>query len=835
MKKKWVGLGLMLGLATGAWGAYEGTGTFSKITNRADLTEAYYVVANRSGLFAMTHTNAGSFFMDLAIAPESDVLTDPSPAIVWHIQTHAAYDGLTIYNEASNRYVAYAGTANAAHSVAEVNDATGVWSFAWREDIGCFAASNGALPYRFLQYNAGAPRFSCYSNGTLQHLTLYRLTTQTPAFTGGAGPYGATTGVAVAFAVAASGIPPPVLALESTTATGGYSFTPETGILDYLPPPDDGDATQTFVFVASNEHGVATQAVEVVVVSSAAPEFAANPGPLAATTGVAVAFAVAASGIPPPVLALESTTATGGYSFTPETGILDYLPPPDDGDATQTFVFAAGNWLGAATQTVEVAVEFPPPAPPEFGANPGPLAATTGVAMAFAVSASGIPPPVLALESTTATGGYTFAPETGILDYLPPWKDGGATQAFVFAAGNASGTARQTVEVAVARGAPPQVITAAQMAAGNQTRLEWPADTGLVYRVETTTDLNEPVVWSNATPEGLVFSNATGVCELPADGPRRFYRFAADESTPTDLYMVVDLSGGPEAANYPVSYLNAVPPDGWTDEYKTTKLVMRRIPAGTFTMGSPTNELGRYTNEPQHQVTLTKDFYIGVFEVTQKQWERVMGNWPSYFANISYRETRPVERVTYYEIRENPANSAISPNWPQSSQVHAESFMGRLRAKTGLATFDLPTEAQWEYACRAGTTTALNSGKNLTGTESCPNMAEVGRYHYNHPGGYSSSSSVTTDGGTTKVGSYLPNAWGLYDMHGNVWEWCLDWYVSAPAGALDPPGADSGSLRVLRGGGWNGYAGNCRSAYRRDFTPGYRSNGIGFRPSRTLP
>ena len=106
------------------------------------------------------------------------------------------------------------------------------------------------------------------------------------------------------------------------------------------------------------------------------------------------------------------------------------------------------------------------------------------------------------------------------------------------------------------------------------------------------------------------------------------------------LYMVVDLSGGTSASNYPVSYLSGVPSDGWTDEYKTTKLVMRRIPAGTFTMGSPSGELSRSDDERQHRVTLTKDFYIGVFEVTQRQWELVMGTDPAI--SVTRRTIRPV-------------------------------------------------------------------------------------------------------------------------------------------------------------------------------------------------
>ena len=260
-------------------------------------------------------------------------------------------------------------------------------------------------------------------------------------------------------------------------------------------------------------------------------------------------------------------------------------------------------------------------------------------------------------------------------------------------------------------------------------------------------------------------------------------------------YLVIDLSGGPSASSYPVSYLTAVPTGGWSDTYKTTKLVMRKIPKGSFTMGSPADELGRDSDEPQHQVTLTKDFYIGVFEVTQRQWELVMGNRPSYFNNASHYATRPVESVSYYDIRENPANSDDpAADWPANSIVNATSFMGKLRAKTGLSTFDLPTESQWEYACRAGTTTALNSGYNLTSTGSDPRMDAVGRYWYNGGSGYTQNGDTSV--ATAKAGSYLPNAWGLYDMHGNVWEWCLDWYGTYPGSVQDPDGAASGSNRV---------------------------------------
>ena len=372
--------------------------------------------------------------------------------------------------------------------------------------------------------------------------------------------------------------------------------------------------------------------------------------------------------------------------------------------------------------------------------------------------------------------------------------------------------------LAAAGGARGQV-TRIEAAETNAIRLEWVAMPGNPYRVYATPELGEPA-WSNLTPAGLTFTNQEGACPLPMGDDRFFYCALGSD------YLVVDLSGGPGATQYPVSYTSAPPEEGWGEDCKTTKLVLRRVPGGTFSMGSPTSELGRAGNEPPHAVALTKDYYIGVFEVTQKHWERVMGNWPSHFNNPTYRESRPVEAVSYYEIRENPANWAISPNWPQSSGVHANSFMGKLRAKTGQA-FDLPTEAQWERACRAGTIVALNSGNNLTNASADAWMAEVGRYWYN--GGSDYTQSGDTGVATAKVGSYLPNAWGSYDMHGNAWEWCLDWYENAPAGARDPAGPASGSDRLLRGGGWGDVASLCRSAFRFNITPDSRFISLGLR------
>jgi len=284
------------------------------------------------------------------------------------------------------------------------------------------------------------------------------------------------------------------------------------------------------------------------------------------------------------------------------------------------------------------------------------------------------------------------------------------------------------------------------------------------------------------------------------------------------LYMVIDLSGGPDAESYPISYLNGVPEGGWTEEYKTTKMVLSKINAGKFTMGSPEDELGRDDDEVQREVTLTKDFFIGVFETTQKQYDLIMGSNPSNHKG----DARPVECVSYKTIRGREEGAG----WPESSDVDSDSFLGVLRAKTNQA-FDLPTEAQWEYACRAGTTTALNSGKNLSIFDECDEMAEVGRYWYN--GG----SDKDDDGNYiahAKVGSYLPNAWGLYDMHGNVVEWCLDWWENWNRDpATDPHGGEEGDKRIVRGGSWGNHASSCRSAFRIFYSPGFTYDYLGFR------
>ncbi len=226
------------------------------------------------------------------------------------------------------------------------------------------------------------------------------------------------------------------------------------------------------------------------------------------------------------------------------------------------------------------------------------------------------------------------------------------------------------------------------------------------------------------------------------------------------------------------------------------KLVL--IPKGTFMMGSPESEQGRNENETQHEVTISKDYYLGVYEVTQAQYEKVMGKNLSYFQGAKVGNENadlPVENVSWDEAVKFCKKLSALPEEKKAGRVYR-----------------LPTEAEWEYACRAGSKTAY-SFDDEEGL-----LPEYGWFSRN------SSRRTHT------VGLLEPNAWGLHDMHGNVWEWCSDWYEEYPKGAVsDPTGPKEGSYRVLRGGSWFYEAAYCRSANRYRLVPSYRYNRLGFR------
>jgi formylglycine-generating enzyme len=221
------------------------------------------------------------------------------------------------------------------------------------------------------------------------------------------------------------------------------------------------------------------------------------------------------------------------------------------------------------------------------------------------------------------------------------------------------------------------------------------------------------------------------------------------------------------------------------------------ISPGTFMMGSPPSEPGRDDDETQHRVTLTKGYYLQTTEVTQGQWKAVMGSNPSHFKNCG--DNCPVESVSWNDVQE---------------------FIRKLNQREGANLYRLPTEAEWEYAARAGSTTSFAFGRCLS--------TDQANYDGNYP--LSGCPKGQYREATLPVGSFSPNAWGLYDMHGNVWEWCQDGFGDYPSSAVtDPAGSASGDNRLLRGGGWNCAAGLCRSAarffhdsYAVDYNYGFR-------------
>ena len=222
----------------------------------------------------------------------------------------------------------------------------------------------------------------------------------------------------------------------------------------------------------------------------------------------------------------------------------------------------------------------------------------------------------------------------------------------------------------------------------------------------------------------------------------------------------------------------------------------RWIRPGKFMMGSPESEVDRDDDEIQHLVMLTHGFWLADSACTQALWTGVMSGNPSRF-------------------KENPENPVENVSWEDAQQ-----FIQQLNRQMSDLQARLPSEAEWEYACRAGTETRFSFGANIT-----PEQA-----NYDGRAPYADGKEGVYREQTVPVKSLPANAWGLYEMHGNVLEWCQDWYGDYPARAVsDPTGPESGASRVLRGGSWSGYGRSARSAYRYNFGPSDRSVNTGFR------
>ena len=320
--------------------------------------------------------------------------------------------------------------------------------------------------------------------------------------------------------------------------------------------------------------------------------------------------------------------------------------------------------------------------------------------------------------------------------------------------------------------------------------------------------------------------------KIAAGGARAVVTAWALDNTPD--YMAVDITatGGADTQTY-YPAAGFVPGGVTNADYKTSVLLMRKIMAKdvTWTMGSVA-EIGRTAaRETTHHVKLDSNYYIGVYLITQTQWHQIAGYNPSSAKTDG--TMRPVENVSYTDVRQGKGTEktvAAATGGVYPADPYGDSFLGLLRTKTEL-DFDLPSEAQWEFAARAGNGEGCwGDGSAILSAGEDANLNRLGRYSKN--GG----STI----GTAVVGSYAPNAWGLYDMHGNVWEWCLDWYednITTYGGAvnIDPAApaktlsGASGANRVVRGGSRFNDAGVCRAAHRDSFGPVQRNASFGFR------
>ena len=318
---------------------------------------------------------------------------------------------------------------------------------------------------------------------------------------------------------------------------------------------------------------------------------------------------------------------------------------------------------------------------------------------------------------------------------------------------------------------------------------------------------------------------------LPAGKVRAVVTAWALDNPPD--YMVVDISTAaqpntwryyPDADSVPGGVLG-------NEAYRKTAFLMRKILAKdvTWTMGS-IGEEGRNTNETSRIVALTNDYYMAVFETTQEQWRQVMGAWNadsgsgSYsHTNALYRAMRPAQNISYNEIRTSGIYNSYNVACEYPNPPHAESFLGKLKTRTGI-DFDLPSEAQWEFACRAG------NGEGYWGDGSIYMGSTMPGRHIDNGGSGGSDGSVGPETGTAICGSYAPNSWGIYDMHGNVAELCIDWFQATvpanigarpninpanPAQCLDGT-SFSGSYmpKTKRGGSFGHGAYQARSASR---------------------
>jgi formylglycine-generating enzyme required for sulfatase activity len=709
-------------------------------------------------------------------------------------------------------------------------------------------------------------------------------------------PAGLSYGVGTAFYTA--GV---VISSDSPTSTGGtptsYSVSPSlptglildatTGIISGT--PRSVTATAIYTVTASNGSGSTAVALALTVTSApVAPTITTPPSVQSVTVGDPVTFTVTATGTAPMGYQwYQGTTPVGGNN--PFYAITS-AQLTDAGNYTVT---VSNGTAPAATSTPVALTVNPVVVAPTITTYPADQSVVTGSSGNFSVVATGSAPlsyqwhldsvnvgtglSTYASPSTTTTGGHTVtvtvtnaagsvvsnpaaltvtaAPVAPIITTPPTAQSvtAGDPVTFTVAAGGTAPLSYQWYQgtTPVGGNTPFYTISSAQTAnAGSYTVTvsngTAPAATSTAVQLTVNVAPVAPTITTGpANQTVLVGSGATFTVAATGTAPL-FYQWTLNGSN-VGLNSATYTSDATLAAgsyDVTVTVTNAVSSATSATVTLTVgplvvtlpgslPLSMTPIAAGTFTMGAPVSDPdyninGNDDEGPQHQVTISQNFYMGTYLLTQAQWKAVMGSNPSYFSTAGGGSgtddlQRPVEQVSWNDI----ATSTTSPTYT--------CFLDWLNANMATICplcptnyeFRLPTEAEWEYACRAGTATRFFWG-DYTDTDTT-----INGYAW-----YEGNDNTTTE----PVGGKTPNAWGLYDMAGNVYEWCQDWYDATyytAASQTDPVGPHTvGSYRVLRGGSWNYSSGNCRSAYRIDNDPDLRYDAVGFRvvlaPPRTL-
>jgi formylglycine-generating enzyme required for sulfatase activity len=550
--------------------------------------------------------------------------------------------------------------------------------------------------------------------------------------------------------------------------------------------------TFTFTVKATNDAGNATKQLSIVI--AVAPTITTTTLPNG-KVGTEYITELSVTGDPTITWSLDSGELPDGLTFY-ENGYI-YGTPTKAG--TFTFTVKATNSAGSGTKQLSLTID---------GA---PIITTTtlpdGVVgtvyeYGYRLTATGGTPIEWSLGNGISPVGWYSLPATGLSlnssGYIFGTPTTAGTFTFTVQATNTVGSDTKQLSITIT-GDTPTITT--------EKLLNWIA--GTAYSQTLAAVSTTPVTWSldsGTLPTGLSLAG-TGI-----------------------------ITGTPTAAGTFTFTVKATNAEGSDTKSLSIKIAasieMVQIQDGVFNMGSPPSEPDRDSNESWHFVVIS-EFKMGKYQVTQGQYEVVMGNNPSYFTTPVSPETstvnRPVERVSWYDAiifcnklsmmkGLNPVyriNGSTDPDdWgdvPTDWYSPRKDAWDAVQMLTSSNGYRLPTEAQWEYACRAGTTTAYNTGDTISDSTG---------WYLNNSGNR-----------THSVGEKPSNPWGLYDMHGNVFEWCWDWYGDYPnvSGLRDPTGADSGSLRVYRGGSWGMFKEVLRSAYRNYNPPHYEFNMVGFR------